>query len=140
MQEMCSRLAGHLEPAGVDDVARCVGMIQAQYPGSQSSPEAAQAAMAGYLLSLEGCPLFALQEAVKRVLRRQAPGINPKFMPAAPELRGLVDSISLNARWHLKRLERLLSAEVEREITDAERERVAALFATVAPQKMKGAA
>lgn len=122
------RLSLSLAPAGVDLVGVMVARLQAAFPSAGLDPATAEANAESYLIALEGVPAFALDEACRRILQRKVPSLNAKFMPTAPELRALVDEISLPARWHLKELQRLLSAEVERDVSPEERERVAARF------------
>lgn len=63
-----------------------------------------------YLIALEGAPLWAVEEAYRRVLRGDA-AVSQRFMPTPPELRCLVNDISRPARWQAKRLEHLLDAK-----------------------------
>ena len=123
-----TRLSSNLAPAGVDVIGALVARLQAAFPSASLDAATAEANAESYLIALEGVPAFALDEACRRILQRKVPGLNAKFMPTAPELRALVDELSLPARWHLKELRRLLDAEVEREVSAEERARVAALL------------
>jgi len=131
--EMLSRLSLHLAPASAADVAKCVAVLQAQFDTGERDQAIAAARAEGYLIALEGVPLFALQEAVKRVLRPTGT-VGAKFMPKAPELRALANEISLPARAHHVAMRRLLEATVERAHTGGGRElppEVVALLASL---------
>lgn len=127
---MCSRLAQHLAPASVDDIATFVANLHANFNAPALDDVPAKARGKGYLIALEGAPAFALEEAYGRLLRGTA-GLSSTFMPTAPELRALIDKITLPARAHVTQLRRLLEAGVEREISDEERAAVAARFKTL---------
>lgn len=102
-----------------------MAVLQAQFPVRETDDASAAVRAEGYLLALDGVPLFALREAVRLVLSGKAEGISPKWMPTSAQLRELTDKLSLPARWHAVQLRRLLEAEVEREIPEDERARVA---------------
>lgn len=124
---MSSRLAAHLAAASAEEIAGAYGLLRVQFPAADMDAGQARAVAKGFLLALEGVPAFALEEAVSRVLRGRA-GINPGFMPTAPQLRQIVDDVSRPARWHLVQLQRLLAAPIEKAVTEEERARVTARF------------
>lgn len=129
VEEMCSRLAIHLAPADPVEVGKGVALLDPQFQSGRGRDDLREEARAeGYLIALDGVPLFALREAVRLVLSGHAEGISPRFMPTSAELRRLVDELSRPARWHANQLRRLLDADVEREITPEERARVAERF------------
>lgn len=121
---MCSRLAAHLAPASDEEIATAFAMLRLQFPARDMDAGEARAVARGFLMAMRGVPAFALEEAVVRILSCQA-GINPDFMPTGPRVRQIADEISIKARWHAVQLRRLLEAEVEREIPEDERARVA---------------
>jgi ribosomal protein L17 len=123
VEQAGERLGSHLVPASAADVGRSVAVLQAQFPAREIDEGTAAARAEGYLMALDGVPLFAIREAVKRFMQSDA-GLNPSYMPKAPELRALVDRLSLPARAHRVHLRRLLEAEVERTPTPEERARV----------------
>lgn len=127
MEETSSRLAAHLGAADPAEVAKCVAILQAQFPVRETSDVSAAARAEGYMLALEGVPLFAMKEAVRRVLKGEVPDISPKFMPTSAQLRDLVNRISLPARAHAVQMRRLLSAEVEKPVAREGRELPAAV-------------
>lgn len=130
VQETRSRLGAHLQPASVDDLGTGLAMLQAQFPSQDVDKVTAKVRVQGYLMALDGVPAFALDEAIKRVLQRKVPDLEPKFMPTAPQLRGLVDEISLPARWHAAQLRMLLDAKVHGAPSErASPERVAEIYA-----------
>jgi hypothetical protein len=109
-----SRLSDCLLPAPPAEIGKWCCVLQSALNAANLDPVMAAANAEAYLIALDGAPAFALEEAAKRVLRGKA-GLSRAFVPTAPELRGLVDEISLPARWYALRLRRLLDAEVERE-------------------------
>lgn len=114
VEETSSRLASHLAPASPAESGKWCAVLQASLYTRDLEPELVDANAEGFLIALEDAPAFALQEAVRRILKART-GCSKKFVPAPPELRALVDEISLPARWHAVQLRRLLEAEVERE-------------------------
>lgn len=111
--ETCSRLAKRLEPASPDELAAFVVTLQEQFPSQDVADDALRRRQQGYLLSLDGVPAFALEEAFRRIMQRRVPGFSPKFMPTGPELRDLLDQISSTAREFRGSLHRLLNARVD---------------------------
>lgn len=132
------RLAQHLGSASAAEIGKCIAILQAQFREREVDDGSAAARAEGYLMALEGVPLFALREAVRRVMRADA-GLNTSFMPKAPEMRALVNEIAQPARFHLVQLRRLLEAKVERAPSERDRERVremaASLAAALAPRE-----
>jgi len=138
VQRMADRLDLHLSASSTDDVVSAVAQMRVVLPTAGLDEGQAAAAGRAFLIALEGVPRFALQEAVRLVLRGEA-GLDHRFMPAPPELKALVDRISLPARAHRVQLGRLLKARVERTPTPEERQRVkeltANLVASLAPKE-----
>ena len=130
--EMSSRLAQHLAPASPADIGAVLALLQCAFPAAPMDPVAAKANVRAYAMALEEVPAFALEEAVRRVLKGEA-GLKGSFMPTPPQLREVANDASRPARWHAVLLRRLLEAEVEREITEEERACVAARFRTLLP-------
>ncbi|WP_454917326.1 hypothetical protein [Xanthobacter sediminis] len=112
VMEMCSRLGGHLRPASDEELGVSFAMLQSAFPAANLADGEARANARAYMVALEGVPSFALAEAVRLILRGEA-GLDRRFMPTPPELRALVDRLSLPARAHRVQLRRLLEAEVE---------------------------
>ena len=131
VQTMADRLAAHLSASSTDDVVSAVAQMRVVMPTGGLDDGQAAAAGRAYLIALEGAPRFALQEAVRLVLRGEA-GLDMRFMPTPPELRALVDRLSLPARAHRVQLLRLLKARVERGTSAGERERVKDLARSLA--------
>lgn len=132
VSEMSSRLAQHLAPASPAEVGAALAILQCSFPMTITDPTAAKANVRAYAMALEEVPAFALEEAVRRVLKGEA-GLKGSFMPTPPQLREVANDASRPARWHAVLLRRLLEAEVEREISEEERARVAARFRTLLP-------
>ena len=135
-QEMHSRLGRHLAPASSGDVAKRVAILQAQFDAGERDQAIAAARAEGYLIALDGVPLFALEEAVRRVLRPSGT-VGAKFMPKAPELRALANEIALPARAHHVALRRLLEATVERDMRGSGRTLPPEVAALLAPTDEK---
>ena len=138
VETRAERLAQHLGSASAAEIGKCIAILQAQFREREIDDGSAAARAEGYLMALEGVPLFALREAVRRVMRADA-GFNTSFMPKAPEMRAFVNQIAQPARFHLVQLRRLLEAKVERAPNEQDRERVremaAALAAALAPRE-----
>lgn len=130
--EMSSRLAGQLAPASPADIGAALALLQCAFPAAAMDPVAAKANVRAYALALEGVPAFALDEAARRILRGEA-GLKHAFMPTPPQLRDIANEVSRPARWHAVQLRRLLDAEIERQVSDEERARVAARFRELLP-------
>lgn len=114
MTEICSRLDRHLSDADAPEVAKCIAVLQAQFPARETDDQSTAARAEGYLLALDGVPLFALREAVRLVLSGKAEGVNTRWMPTSAQIRELADRLALPAKAHRVQLRRLLEAEVER--------------------------
>lgn len=116
-QRCLTSLKSHFEPATEHEIAVVVAKLQAAFPAADVASSVAEVGGEAYLIALEGVPLWALEEAYRRVLRGEA-AVNRQFMPKPPELRFLVNEISRPARWQAKRIEHLLEA-----ISDAQENR-----------------
>lgn len=111
--EMCSRLASRLGPASADELAAFVVTLQDNLAERAEDDDTLRRKQEGYLIALDGVPSFALDEAYRRIMQNQAPGISKTFMPKGPELRALLDEIAEPARTFRGQLYRLLAAKVE---------------------------
>ncbi len=130
-----------LAAAGPAEIATCVSIVRAGLRSKQSDEVSEAAGAEVFMMVLQGLPAFALREAALRIVAGKA-GLSQTFVPTAAEMRKVAVEIMANARWHAKRLELLLAAEIEREITDEERARVAARFKSLlagAPEAQQGA-
>lgn len=112
VEEAHARLEPRLAPASVAEIGKWCAVLQAQFETAEKDPDIAAARAEGLLIALEGVPLFALQEAVRRIMQDRA-GLDRRFMPKGPELRALVDEIAQPARAYRVQLRRLLDARVE---------------------------
>lgn len=142
VEKMEARLGERLQPATDEQVAVTYSVLKSAFPGARLEPEEARANAAAYLMALDGVPAFALEEAVKQVLRGNA-GINRSFMPTAPELRAIADRLALPARAHAVALRRLQEASVVTRAPAAPRElpeAVKAFLATPFQSENTGAA
>lgn len=134
---MCSRLEAHLHPASDEELGVTFAMLQSAFPAGNLAEGEARANARAYMIALEGVPSFALAEAVRLILRGEA-GLDRRFMPTPPELRALVDRLSLRARAHRVQLRRLLEAEVEPTVQAGPRAlppEVQAFLGSVAPRR-----
>lgn len=92
--------------------------------------------LAGYRVALEGCPAWAIANAVRRFLQNKVPHQNKVFCPRAPELRAAVDAEMApvmqqieyeRRRGRLRDEQSQLASPVRR--TDGEKARAAQLYA-----------
>lgn len=125
-----SHLRSLLAPAAPAEVATCIAIVRAGLRSKQSDETSESAGAEVFMMVLQGLPAFALREAARRIVMGDA-GLSLIFVPTAAEMRHVAVSLMANAKWHAKRLELLLGAEVQREISDEERERVAARFSAL---------
>lgn len=65
----------------------------------------------GFILALRDLPAWAIQEAAARIVRGDA-GLSKVYAPTPAEFREVAGGIAVQARWHKRRLEMLLAAEV----------------------------
>lgn len=112
VEERLARLVQCLKPATSDEAAAFVVWVQDQFGTPDMDQDALRRRQEGFLIALEGVPSFALDEACRLILQKKA-GFDPRYMPKAPELRGLLDRITANAAAHRVQLYRLLQAKVD---------------------------
>ncbi len=118
---MLVRLEDRFRPASDEQIATAFALLQAAFPAAKLQDGEAKANAMAYMIGLEGVPPFALDEAVRKVLRGSA-GLNKSFMPTPPELRALADRIAAPAVTHKTDLQRLLRARIERRAPSGPRE------------------
>lgn len=107
-------------------------ILLASFPAKDASENAVQARVAGYRIALDDVPSWAVEAAAKRWIRGD--GMTPaRFAPTPPELRQAALAVAEAADGEAAALWRMLNARqhVEREISDAEREKVARRFAGI---------
>lgn len=111
----------------MDEIATCVGIVHAGLRKKKADDETEVAGAEVFMMVLQGLPAFALEEAARRIVMGEA-GLSKAFVPTPAEMRGVTLTLMGNARWYAKQMELLLSAEVERDISEEERERISARF------------
>ncbi len=131
-----------LQPAEAGEIGAVVAGLLIVFPSAQLSETTARVRARAYHTALEDIPGWALAAAANKWLRGQVEGGNPDFAPSPPRLRQMAE-LEVNAvRGHLVNLRRLAAAEVERDIPEDERARVAARFKSLlasAPEAQQGA-
>lgn len=86
-------------------------MVRACLRSKAADDGAGAAEGMGFLLALRDLPAWAIQEAAARIVRGDA-GLSKVYAPTPAEMRAVVFAIYAPARWHKRRLEMLLAAEV----------------------------
>ncbi|WP_081761414.1 hypothetical protein [Methylopila sp. 73B] len=106
-----------------DRTGALVMSLLSSFPRQATNADAGDAKGEGYAIALDDLPSWAVRRAVGFWLRSEhgAGRENYAFAPSPPELRRLALIAAAPVRGDLMRLRRLLSAEVERDITDKER-------------------
>jgi hypothetical protein len=96
-----------------NDVAMAkVAELLLSFGGHQLSESGAKARARGYMTALDDLPAWAIAEACRRWLRKDAGEQNYNFAPSPPILRGLAEGVVLLAKHQRDLLARLLAAEV----------------------------
>lgn len=86
-------------------------MVRACLRSKAADDGAGAAEGMGFLLALRDLPAWAIQEAAARIVRGDA-GLSKVYAPTPAEFREVAGGIAVKARWHKRRLEMLLAAEV----------------------------
>lgn len=107
-------------------ISALVNRLLVTYPQSERTTEQeARAAIAGYVDALVDLPLWSVHAACQGWVRGEADGDN-RFRPSAAELRTLAQRKLMPFRQEMEQIKRILNANVYREPTPEERERVIA--------------
>lgn len=122
-----AELAGALKPlSGTHEAARAsaaIGGLLAGFPALRTAD--AKSLVDGYLVTLADLPAWAIERACLAAAREKIEGLSPDFAPTAARLHQIADTEMQSVRGEMSGLRVVLSAEVEIEISDAERRRVA---------------
>ena len=109
---------------------RILAVMFASFPASSGDPDAA---LAGYKLAVGDCDMAQVREAVKRFVRGDVAGFNPRFAPSAAELsltaRRCPDTAMLAEMDRRKALPKPAAAKPEPQMTAEQRARNAAAIA-----------
>lgn len=111
------------KPGPTERIGSLVMGMLANFPRQNGTEDTGSAKGEGYALALDDLPSWAVRRACGFWLRGEhgAGRENYAFAPSPPELRRLALIAAAPVRGELMRLRRLLAAEVEREVSDAER-------------------
>lgn len=125
-------IADGLKPADGNQartvISALVNRLLVTYPQSERvSEQDARAAIAGYVDALADLPLWAVNAACQGWIRGEADGDN-RFRPSAAELRTLAQRKLMPFRQEVEQIRRILTAQVYRDPTQEERDRVTARF------------
>lgn len=123
-------IADGLKPADGNQartvISALVNRLLVTYPQSERATEQeARAAIAGYVEALVDLPLWAVNASCQGWIRGEADGDN-RFRPSAAELRTLAQRKLMPFRQEVEQIRRILTANVYREPTQEERDRVIA--------------
>lgn len=111
-------------PGPESEILAHVGDLILEYATSRMDDRQVAAKAGAYLDALADVPAWAVREAIVR-WRCGPDGVDPQALDFAPKphrLKAMAERIALVARGQASRLQRILDAEAEDEITEAERE------------------
>jgi hypothetical protein len=117
IENLCCDLRRAEDQRDLDRAAVLLANVLTAFGTAASSEKVQKMRAQAYLLALEDLPAWAIEEACHRWLRGEAGDFNYSFAPSPPQLR-TVAIAQRDKRVHLRKaLERLLTAEPEREYT-----------------------
>ena len=118
-----------LAPAARREIGSAVMRLLADYPADGASAAIEDARSANWIEALEGLPAWAIDEARRRWVRGQVPGVNPDFAPKPARIRQIATAAMSPVYERRSKLTLLLRAVPdERPVSDEERARVAEKF------------
>lgn len=124
MQARRAELAGALAPCDRNEAARCVSQMMLAFPQAKDGQESARALIAAYVAQVEEFPLWAVASGCKAMAGRAS-----AWVPSAGELREAVRALIESHAEELRKITRILTAEVAAEPTPADREAMRERFA-----------
>lgn len=108
---MIERLTSRLQPAADQEIAQAAAVVRACMKARNPDAASGELEAMGFILALRDLPAWAIQEAAARIVRGDA-GLSKIYAPTPAEFREVAGWIAVQARWHKRRLEMLLAAEV----------------------------
>jgi hypothetical protein len=88
--------------------------------------------IAGYITHLSDMPLFAIEDACRKVAKGYVDGLSPDFPPSAARLHQLAMDACAELKKEMADLHEVLTAKAHHEPTDEERSRIAIGFKRLA--------
>lgn len=141
IQQRIDELHGALRPGPLAKTLQYVGLVVSEHAPARLDEETAAAKIDAYEDAVGDLPAWAVREAIRR-WRRGEVSASPedlKFAPKPPTLRRIAETVVMVAKGQALRLERILEAEPDEELSDAEREANQRRLAAAIPE-MRAAA
>ena len=145
IQRRITELHAASQPGPTEDTLLVLADLIQEHAPSRLDERTVSIKAEAYLDALEDLPAWTIREAVRRWRRGDvaADAQTLDFAPKPPRLRKIAEGIALVAKGQALRLQRILDAEPEEELSEAEREanqrRLAALIpdmrANVEPER-----
>ena len=124
-----------------EELDRILAVMFASFPASSGDPDAA---LAGYKLAVGDCDMAQVREAVKRFVRGDVAGFNPRFAPSAAELslasRRCPTSVMIAEYERRKLLPMPAPRKPEPQSTPEERQEIAKRIAAMTGEYLKRSA
>lgn len=134
LETMVSNFDRYLLPAVRQEVAPVIARLFMAFPGERLSRDEAGMRADGYMIALEGLPLWAVEQAAKWWLRgeRGDGRENYAFAPSPPQFRQLAEKATLSARARRYEAIKVLQAREQREPDPAMQARVGEMLTGLA--------
>lgn len=137
IERRITELRAASRPGPEEDTITILGELIQEYAPSRLDPKTVRIKAEAYMDALEDLPAWTIREAIRRWHRGDVAADDQTldFMPKPPRLRRIAEGIHLVAIGQASRLQRILDAEPEDELTEAQRGEMQAKFAAeVRPQ------
>jgi hypothetical protein len=110
-------------PGPERDMLEILGKLVLRYSTARTDAQTAEVTIEGYLDALEDLPAWAVREAIRRWRRGDVPATpdERRFAPSEARLRSVALSLQQVVLGQAARMQRVLDAEPERPLTDADR-------------------
>ncbi|MCJ2086520.1 hypothetical protein MKK88_11030 [Methylobacterium sp. E-005] len=113
------------QPGPTEDTITLLGELIQEFAPARLDPKTVDIKAEAYMDAVEDLPAWTLREAIYRWHRGQVSVSDPSVLEFAPKpyrLKAIADGILVVAKGQAIRLQRILDAEPEEELSDAERE------------------
>lgn len=124
LEARLAELAGRDQPATEREIGAWLTRLFRGLAHARADVDDAKGVIETYLAVLRGVPLWALREAVLRFLAGSVPRPDSRFAPSSAELRSEALRLAAPFRAERAKIAAILHADVYREPTPEERERV----------------
>lgn len=112
-----------VRPGPTEDTVTLIGELIQEFAPARLDPKTVSIKAEAYMDAVEDLPAWTLREAIYRWHRGQVTVSDPSVLEFAPKpfrLKAIADGILVVAKGQAIRLQRILDAEAEEELSDAE--------------------